>query len=194
MPPPGKSNKPKGPAGKIHKPRGGPNVNGPKVVEKKPPRAGDLPPRKGRDWNPGAGPRPATEDGGSGGGGGGGGEPEERLSRIWHEASAALALPAAAVRGVKELPQADADAKEATAIAALDERAAAYEKLASRAGSADSKWLKLAGPRRHAIAEPAASSSRMWNPCVLSYMPSYDAASNIRGALRGGAAGGHRGG
>jgi len=140
----GKPNKPKGPAGKVHKPRGGPNVNGPKAVEKKPLRAGDLPPRKGRDWNPGAGPRPASEDGG---GGGGGGEPEERLSRIWHEASAALALPAAAVRGAKELPQADADAKEAAAVAALDERAAAYEKLASRAGSADSKWLKLVGPR-----------------------------------------------
>ena len=95
--------------------------------------------------------RAASEDVG---GGGGGGEPEERLSRIWYEASSALALPAAAVKGANELPQADTDAKEAAAVAALEERAASYEKLASRAGSADSKWLKLAGPGAHFHCRP----------------------------------------
>ena len=39
-------------------------------------KPGDLPPRRGRAWNPGAGPRPDKE-----GGGGGGGE-SERLSNI----------------------------------------------------------------------------------------------------------------
>ena len=51
-------------------------------------RPGDLPPRRGRAWNPGAGPRPERE----GGGGGGDGE-NQRLSNVWHEASDTLALP-----------------------------------------------------------------------------------------------------
>ena len=105
--------------------------------EKKNLKPGDLPPRRGRAWNPGAGPRPDKE-----GGGGGGGE-SERLSNIWYEASATLALPASIAKSAKELPQREIDAKEDAARKALEERVAMHEKQASRSGSADSKWLKL---------------------------------------------------
>ena len=105
--------------------------------EKKNLKPGDLPPRRGRAWNPGAGPRPDKE-----GGGGGGGE-SERLSNIWYEASATLALPASIAKSAKELPQREMDAKEDAARKALEERVAMHEKQASRSGSADSKWLKL---------------------------------------------------
>jgi ribosome biogenesis protein MAK21 len=82
-------------------------------------RPGDLPPRRGRAWNPGAGPRPERE----GGGGGGDGE-NQRLSNVWHEASDSLALPSKAVKNAKELPQKDIHAKESVAIKALEERTA----------------------------------------------------------------------
>ena len=102
-------------------------------------KPGDLPPRRGRAWNPGAGPRPDKDKEGGGGGGGEG----ERLSNIWFEASAALALPTSIAKSAKELPQREMDAKEEVARKALEERVATHEKQASRSGSADSKWLKL---------------------------------------------------
>lgn len=102
-------------------------------------KPGDLPPRRGRAWNPGAGPRPDKDKEGGGGGGGEG----ERLSNIWFEASAALALPTSIAKSAKELPQREMDAKEEVARKALEERVATHEKQASRSGSADSKWLKV---------------------------------------------------
>ena len=103
-------------------------------------RPGDLPPRRGREWNPGAGPRPSKESGGGARDGGGDGE---RLSNVWFEASETLALPAKVAKAAKELSQADVDAKEAIAAKALEERAANYERVAARSGSAETKWLKL---------------------------------------------------
>jgi ribosome biogenesis protein MAK21 len=100
-------------------------------------RPGDLPPRRGRAWNPGAGPRP------EGGGGGGDGDQNHRLSNVWHEASDTLALPAKVAKTAKELPQKDIDAKEQIAIKALEERATHHEKQSARSGSTDSKWLSL---------------------------------------------------
>ena len=46
-------------------------------------------------------------------------------------------------KAAKELSQADVDAKEAIAAKALEERAANYERVAARSGSAETKWLKL---------------------------------------------------
>ena len=124
---------------------GGKSFKGKKPVygEKKRPdgkalRPGDLPPRRGRGWNPGAGPRPDFEKSG-----GGGGEDTTRLSNVWHEASDTLALPPKVVTAAKDLPQTEMDAKERIAITALEERTAHHEKNQARSGSADGKWLSL---------------------------------------------------
>ena len=115
--------------------------------EKKSFRPGDLPPRRGREWNPGAGPRPERDekkrsgDENDGGGGGGGGGSDARLSNVWYEASETLALPPAVAKRAKEPSQREMDEKERVARGALEERTAAYERLQARGNSADTRWL-----------------------------------------------------
>ena len=112
-------------------------------------RPGDLPPRRGRAWNPGAGPARAKESGGGARDGGGDGE---RLSNVWFEASETLALPAKVAKAAKELSQADVDAKEAIAAKALEERAANYEtawlRARDRPRRSGSSSCELRVPRR----------------------------------------------